>query len=43
MAANIRAASQHKVTRPPSVEHLVSLKDRKEKELAEYQRGVVPQ
>ena len=43
MAANIKAASNYKIQRPPSVDHLVSLKDRKEKEFEEYKRGTVPQ
>ena len=39
---NAKNIGTHKIARPPSVEHLVSLQKKKEKDLEEYRRGVVP-
>ena len=39
---NAKNVGTHKIARPPSVEHLVSLQKKKEKDLEEYRRGVIP-
>ena len=39
---NAKNVGAHKIARPPSVEHLVSLQKKREREFEEYKRGVVP-
>ena len=43
LVANIEGAGRHHVRRPPSREKVEQTQARREREMAQYQRGKVPQ
>ncbi|XP_065842938.1 enkurin domain-containing protein 1-like [Oscarella lobularis] len=43
VSENAQRASQHRIRRSPSVDHLVALEEKKKSNFHEYKRGVVPQ